>query len=98
MSTYLALGSHTVEAKQEITVMPDWHERMADQLANLGGELLEVYHGNILEYDAAIVFELPSDVPGEQARLLLEDDGTHEFVVSEVFSPAEYDDLVAALE
>ena len=44
MSTYLALGSHTVEAKQEITAMPDWHDRMADQLADdfpadAGGEI-----------------------------------------------------------
>jgi uncharacterized protein with GYD domain len=97
MQTYLALAKHTVEAKQEIKEMPEWHENMSDVISQVDGEVLETYHGSIEDYDAVIVFELPDGKSSEQARLLLERDGTHEFEISEVFGHDEYREFVEAL-
>ena len=97
MQTYLALAKHTTEAKQEIESMPQWHENIRDIVGQVDGEVLDTYHGSIEDYDAVIVFKLPDGRSSEQARLLLERDGTHEVEISEVFGHDEYREFVEEL-
>ena len=44
-----------------------------------------------------IIFELPDGRSSEQARLLLERDGTHEVEIFEVFGHDEYKEFVEEL-
>ena len=93
MQTYLALVKHVTDAKRNA----QWHEQMQDIVGEIDGEVLETYHGSINAYDGVIIFELPDDRSSEQARLLLERDGTHKFEISEVFGHDEYKEFVEEL-
>ena len=95
MPTYVNLFKHTPHGKENIETIPTDVFPVAKELTEeLGGELVDLYYGNMGEYDGFSVAEFPDGESMEQWRLAFEQEGTHHVEVYEVFEAEEYFDMI----
>ena len=95
MPTYVNLFTHTGTGKQEIDTIPTEVFPLARELTEeLGGDLHNLYYGNMGEYDGVAIVEFPDENSMEQWRLAFEQEGTHRVEHYEVFEAEEYFEMI----
>lgn len=93
-STFLILFEHTVEGKEQIEGVPQAVEDAQPLLEDLDAEQQHLYFGSIGVYDGFGIVTFPNGENAEVFRLTLEQDGTHEFEVYEIWEAEEYFELI----
>lgn len=95
MPLYVTLFRHTGTGKRDIDTIPTEVFPLARELTEeMGGDLRNLYYGNIGEYDGVAVAEFPDGKSMERWRIAFEQENTHEIEHFEVFEAAEYFELI----
>lgn len=97
MEPYLVLFRHTTEAKTNIGNASEWLEEGLELSDTIGGEVAEVYYGNIGEFDAVAIVNYPDAESVEQTRLAFEQMGNHDIETYRLFEADEYLEMIEDL-